>query len=167
MKITEEVVGNAGVKYVFEYEDADSFDNLPSGQVRQAYAVCFVGEKMIVVHKTTKVVTSSWSLIGGTIESGETFEEALAREIHEEGNLKMLSAKPIGFQKATDSRDGSAVYQLRYVCTAEPFGPFEKDPAGGIDKVEFIDPKDYKNYFDWGKIGERIMERACELRKGL
>lgn len=29
--------------------------------------------------------------------------------------------------------------------------------------VNFIDPKDYKKYFDWGKIGDRIMERAMEI----
>ena len=163
MKITEEYIGNAGVKTVFEYEDADSFEHLIGQRVTQVYAACFVGEKIIVVHK---VINDSWSLIGGTIDAGETFEEALAREIHEEGNLKMLSAKSVGFQKATNTETGVTDIQLRYVCTAEPYGPFEKDPDGGIDRVEFIDPKDYKQYFDWGKIGERIMQRAVEIQRG-
>ncbi len=160
MKITEEYIGNAGVKTIFEYEDLDSFEHLRSEKVKQVYAVCFVGDKMIVVHK---VINDSWSLIGGTIDAGETFEEALTREIKEEGNLKLLSMTPIGLQKATNTETGIIDYQLRYFCTAEPYGPFEKDPDGGIDRVEFIDPKDYKKYFDWGEIGERIIERALEI----
>ena len=32
-------------------------------------------------------------------------------------------------------------YQLRYFAQAEPFGPFKKDPAGTVDKIALIDPK--------------------------
>ncbi len=27
-----------------------------------------------------------------------------------------------------------------------------------------IDPKEYKKYFDWGEIGDRIINRAVELK---
>lgn len=42
----------------------------------------------------------------------------------------------------------------------EPIGKLQKDPAGSVTEIKLIDPKDYKKYFDWGKIGDRIMERA-------
>jgi len=32
-----------------------------------------------------------------------------------------------------------------------------------VTEIKLIDPKDYKQYFDWGEIGERIIERALEL----
>jgi hypothetical protein len=30
-------------------------------------------------------------------------------------------------------------------------------------EIKLIDPKDFKQYFDWEKIGERLMERALEM----
>ena len=30
-------------------------------------------------------------------------------------------------------------------------------------EIKLIDPADYKQYFDWGEVGERIMERALNL----
>jgi 8-oxo-dGTP pyrophosphatase MutT (NUDIX family) len=107
----------------------------------------------------------SWGLIGGTVEDGETFEETLKREIQEEANMELLSCLPVGYQKVIDTRDGKEIYQLRYVCTARSHGPFISDPAGAITEIKFIDPKNYKDYFDWGKIGERIIFRALELKK--
>lgn len=56
----------------------------------------------------------------------------------------------------------SYIYQLRVVARVRPFGEFIKDPAGSITEVKIIDPTTYKKYFDWGKIEDRIMERAYE-----
>jgi len=56
------------------------------------------------------------------------------------------------------------VSQTRSVCIVEPFGPFTNDPDGDITKIELIDPANYKKYFDWGEIGDHIMQRALELK---
>lgn len=164
MNIIEDNIGNSGVKYIFEYSDVDSFDHLDYSLCRQVYSVCFSGEKVVIVHNGHK---KSWGLVGGTIEKGETFEETLVREIQEESNMKVLKYFPVGCQKVTDTRDGSFIYQLRYVCTAEPHGPFVSDPAGSVTEIKLIDLKEYKHYFDWGKIGDRIIERALELKEKL
>lgn len=161
MKITEEYLGNSGVKYIFEYEDADSFDHLPISECRQCYALCFCEDKMVIGFGGHK---NMWGLIGGTIEAGETLEQTLKREIQEESNMEVLKFIPIGYQKVMDTRDNSFFYQLRYVCTAKPYGPFISDPAEHITEIKLIDPKDYKQYFDWGEIGERIIKRAIELK---
>ena len=36
-----------------------------------------------------------------------------------------------------------------------------------ITEIKLIDPKDIKQYFDWGVIGDRIIERAVELKSKL
>lgn len=164
MNLTEKYIGFADVKYIFEYVDTDSFDSLPMEKCKQCYAVCLYEGKMVIVYKEKK---QTWGLIGGTIEKGETFEQTLKREIKEESNMEVLKFLPIGYQKVIDTRDNSFIYQLRFVCTARPFGPFVSDPDISITKIELIDPKDYKQYFYWGKIGERIISRALKLMSKL
>ena len=77
--------------------------------------------------------------------------------------MEVLSYIPIGYQKATNTVDGTYVYQLRYACIVQPFGSFVSDPDGGITEIKLIDPKDYTKYFNWGNIGERLVRRAIEL----
>ena len=164
MGITEKYHGHSGVDYIFEYDDADSFDHLEKEKCRQVYGVCFCGNQMVIGHGGIK---NAWGLIGGTIEAGETFEQTLKRENQEESNMEVLNQIPIGYQKMTDTRDGSFVYQLRYACLVRPYGPFIADPADSIIEIKLIDPINYKQYFDWGQIGERIIARALELKGDL
>ncbi|MDE2188720.1 MAG: NUDIX domain-containing protein [Patescibacteria group bacterium] len=161
MKIIEPYQSrDSKIKYIFEYQDANNFDDLEYEKCRQVYGVCFYNDKLVIGFGGHK---NSWGLIGGTIEAGETFEQTLRREIQEESNMKIISFKAIGYQKVINEIDDTFIYQLRYACVVEPFGPFESDPAGSVIEIKLIDPKEYKKYFDWGKIGERIISRAIEL----
>lgn len=164
MKIESKELIYEGVKYFVEYSDSDSFDDLDKSKCTQTYGVCFCDDKIVVAHNGHK---GTWGLVGGTIEKGETFEQTLKREIQEESNTEVLYFKPIGYQKVTDTRDNSEIYQLRFLCIVRPYGPFVGDPAGAVTDIKLIDPKDYKQYFDWGEIGERIIERALELKEKL
>lgn len=60
--------------------------------------------------------TPGWHLPGGGVEPGETFEEALAKELLEEGNVR-VTGKPVLhalFQnRNASSRDHVAVYVVR------------------------------------------------------
>lgn len=142
-----------------EYFDADDFNSLPIEQCSQVYGVCFLGDRIIIVRDGP---TNQWSLPGGTIEKGETIERALARELLEETNTKLLRWIPIGAQKVIFP-DGNFSYQLRVVAVVEKIGEFISDPGGGIQENKYISPHDVKKYFDWGKIGERIIERGIIL----
>ena len=163
MEITENYIGYSGAEYEIEYTDCDDFSILPYEKCTQCYGVCFTGNSSIIIAFGGK--KCSWGLVGGTIEANETFEETLRREVQEESNMDILLFKPIGYQKVTDRRDNSYVYQLRYMCNVTPYGPFINDPAGTITKIKEIPVLHYRQYFDWGQIGERIISRALELRK--
>lgn len=161
MKIVEPYKTDNNI--IFEYEDTDSFDDLEYKKCFQTYAVCFYKGLLVIAKGNYGDTQKGWGIIGGRIEAGETLEQTLRREVQEESNMKILSFKPIGYQKAVNTKDGSFNYQLRYVCTVEPIGPFVSDPGKAIDEIKLIKPRDYKKYFDWGRIGDRIMDRAFEI----
>lgn len=150
----------AGKTAYVTYRDADSFDNLKSKNVTQVYAICFWKNEIVLVHNKN---SDSLSLPGGGSEKDETFEDCLKREIKEETNMKVLSFAPIGYQEVTDN-ESPAVYQLRYTCAVEPYGDFVSDPDGDVDGIKTIDPKGFKEHIKWGEVGDRIFERALELK---
>jgi 8-oxo-dGTP pyrophosphatase MutT (NUDIX family) len=158
-----EIMLYLGKKYPLTYKDSDDFSNLPLKDCAQVYGVCFCGGKIVLGFSRTM---QKWSLIGGTIEPGEELLQALAREIKEESNMELIKCWPIGHQISVGKYDK---YQLRYACMVQPYGPFVADPdAGeghGVDRITLIDPKDFTKHIKWGKIGNRLLERALELTK--
>lgn len=158
MQIKSQFTNTDGTIANVTYEDTDSFEHLLSKKVTQVYGVCFFNDALLIVQNK-----NSWSLAGGGVETGETYEECLRREVKEESNMKVISFAPIGFQKV--QLNDKTVYQLRYICIIEPYSDFVSDPDGDVMEIKLIDPKDYRQYFDWGEVGERIMNRALELQR--
>ena len=39
--------------------------------------------------------------------------------------------------------------------------------CGDVTEIKLIDPKDYKKYFDWSSVGDRLMEQALLLKSGM
>ena len=142
-----------------EYNDTDDFSQLPRDLCTQVYGVAFFDGKIIIVHDSKRDL---WTLVGGTIELGENYEETLRREIQEESNMEVTAWQPLGYQKITYEDNSETIIQLRAVCKARPLGEFVSDPAGGIDIMKLIHPEDYRKYFDWGEIGEWIIKTAQE-----
>jgi 8-oxo-dGTP pyrophosphatase MutT (NUDIX family) len=161
-KLRENYTGHSGVPYVFEYVTTDTIAHLEPNKITQCYAVCFYGKQVVIVYNGHK---QQWGMIGGTPEPNEPPSETLRREIREEANMRLLDHQLLGYQKVTDTRDGSYVYQLRYFCTAEPYGTFESDPDGTVTKIAIINPAKYKDYFDWGAIGDTIIRQAIDCYK--
>lgn len=162
MKITNSwIEKSCGLKATAEYNDTDDFSCLPYEGCTQVLCFAFYKNKMLLVHDGNN---KSWGPPGGGIEKPETFDDCAKRELQEEANVEMLNFKPIGYQKAWLS-NGPKEHQLRVFCEVKPLGKFIEDPDGDVTEIKYIDPKDYKKYFDWGEVGERIMERVIELKK--
>lgn len=147
--------------YSLEYEDMDDFSSLPLDRCSQVLGVCFVGNEIIIVHSQG---AKEWGLPGGTTEKGESIDQTFKREIIiEETNYRVIKWRPIGAQKVT-APDGKFSYQLRVCALVEKIGEFVSDPGGLVCENKLINPFDYKKYFDWKEIGERIINRAVEIK---
>lgn len=141
------------------YRDIDSVEQLEGRKVSGVHAWCFCQDKLVVVYSEKR---DSWTPPGGGVEPGEYVVDAMIREVKEEANMKVLKWAFVGYQDIFEQKGNST--QARFVCIVEPYGDFTEDPdEGDVTEMKLIDPKDYKEYFDWGEIGDHIMKRALEL----
>jgi ADP-ribose pyrophosphatase YjhB (NUDIX family) len=159
MEIKSTLTNHAGEILDVVYRDVRGEDEFSDKIVRGVHAYAFYGDKLVVVYAANK---GYWTPPGGGVEVGESARDAVRREVKEETNMRVLKQRFIGYQDVSES--GGTVTQTRSVCLVEPDGPFVEDPDGDITEIKLIDPKEYKNYFDWGVIGDHIMERALEIK---
>jgi 8-oxo-dGTP diphosphatase len=142
-----------------QYRDADSVSELDGRKVSGVHAYCFYRDQLVIVFAKKK---GFWTPPGGGVEAGETPEEAVIREVREETNMDVLRQSILGYQDI--SKNDEVVTQVRFVCIVEPLGEFLADPDEDITEIKFINPSEYKQYFDWGEVGDHLMERALKLR---
>lgn len=146
------------------YRDIESTEELGKRTVHGVHAYCFVDDELVIVYSDMK---GYWTPPGGGVELGETVEEAVVREVLEETNMRVLKQNVIGYQEISEPH--RLTTQVRSVCIVEPIGPFiadaDPDDGGeGITEIKLINPKDIKQYFDWGEVGDHILARALGLK---
>lgn len=159
MEINSTLINQAGETIDIVYKDINNELDLGDKKIQGVHAYCFCGDKLVLVYTEKK---GFWTPPGGRVEKGETVLDAVRREVKEETNMNVLHQRIIGCQDITEPQ--GVVSQTRSICIVEAFGPFLGDPNGDITKIELIDPKDYKKYFDWKEIGDHIMKRVVELK---
>ncbi|MCI0619571.1 NUDIX hydrolase [Candidatus Wolfebacteria bacterium] len=158
MYIRSHLTNDRGEKLEVRYYDADSRADIKHKHISGVHACCFYKGRLVIVYAESK---GRWSLPGGGVEVGESVEEAVVREVREETNMNVLRQTLIGYQEIV-TPDG-VVVQTRSACIVEPYGDFVADPDGEITKTLLIEPSEYRQYFDWGEVGERVMARALEF----
>jgi len=143
-----------GEKVEAFYEDIDNFSKLPQEKIKSICAFCYHDGRFVMVNNEGR-----WEPVAGHVEEGETDEEALIREIKEESNMKVLKSFPIGYLYT----QGQDIYQTRYFCLVEPFGPFLADPDGGVTEIQMIDSDKFLDFIKWGESAVKIKEQCLDI----
>lgn len=163
MKIEATIIGRtSGRPFRAIYTEIKNEKGLKSLPIKGTRAYCFYNDKLVIVHESK----GHWNLPGGGIEPNENVVKGIHREVKEETNMKILKMKFIGIQEIYES--GKDVqYYVRVACLVEPEGDFKIDPGGEVTEIAFIDPSECVSRTDahWGKIAERTLERALELKE--
>jgi len=162
MEIKSTLTNSFGQVLDVIYREDDPLKNLEGKVLQGVHAYCFYKDQLVIVYAESK---GYWTPPGGGIDAGENYEEATIREVFEETNMRVMSQRLIGFQDIYEP--DRVVRQTRSVCIVERYGEFVADPDGEITEIKLINPEDYKQYFDWGEIGDRIMDKALEIKERL
>lgn len=161
MEIVSSIKDRSGKEFKLVYRESDPLADLEGKVIQSVQAFCFYGVKLVLVYTEAK---GRWTVPGGRVESGEDHKDATVREVQEETNMKVLHRETIGYQDIYEPK--GVIRQVRSFCLVEPIGDFKYDSGGGdITAIKLIDPERYKDYFDWGEVGDRLMERSLRMLK--
>ena len=95
MEIKSTLTNRAGQVIKIIYKESNPLNDLEGKILQGVHAYCFCNGKLVVVYADSK---GYWTPPGGGIEAGESVAEAVAREVKEETNMKVLRQELIGYQ---------------------------------------------------------------------
>jgi 8-oxo-dGTP diphosphatase len=102
-------------------------------------ALIFQGGRILLAQRGKAPLMGQWSLPGGLVETGESLENAVRREVLEETGLEV---KPLGvveiFERIMRNADGAAEYHyvlLDYICRVTGGTLCAGDDACGVQWV--------------------------------
>ena len=82
-------------------------------------AVVILDERVVLIRRGKEPLRGRWVVPGGTVELGETLEEALIREIREETGLDVAPREVLTVFDRIERRDGRVQYHyviVDYLC---------------------------------------------------
>lgn len=102
--------------------------------------------RVLLIRRGKEPLRGRWTLPGGTVELGETLEEALIREVEEETGLKVRPRETVLVFDRILRTDGSVSYHyviIDYLCDYESGSPRAGSDA---EAVAFAAPDELEAY---------------------
>ncbi len=145
----------------YTFIPASSYEGL--SPITQVYGVCIDSEGRVLMQKHPE---RPWNIPGGKPEAGETYEQALAREVYEETNVHIERPAMIGYQEVYV--DGVVKnYQLRYIAFVTAIDERQPDPDEGVMRERlFVPLAEAMNYIPYPQYAELFKAASRALEKG-
>jgi len=98
-------------------------------------AVVFKNERVLMVRRGQPPSEDLWAIPGGSVELGETLQEAAEREILEETGIHIRAGEPVFTFDAID-RDRAGKIRFHYVIVDLAADYIRGDPKAGDDAAD-------------------------------
>lgn len=132
----------------------------------RVYALAFTPDQKMLMVTDAKWDPACW-VPGGGVEPGETAEQALARELIEEANARVINSRRIGIQQA-ENLDGRRDYHAFYWCRI--FLEEGLWPEHQITFRRLVPPEEFLNRLFWGHTDPKapmLLEHALRFENGI
>ena len=151
-----------GAIFELQLYESDSFENLEP--ITQVQAVPFIDDHHIVLYKH---IDGYYGLPGGSIEEGESLNEALKREVWEESSCEIIESEFIGYMKnrVANLPDAPYSYQLRYWAKVNLSEEPIQDPCEKAIGREVVTLDEAVEKLNWGENGRILIELATRKYK--
>jgi mutator protein MutT len=121
---------------------------------------------VVLIRRGKEPLKGRWSVPGGTVELGETLEEAVVRELREETGLEVRPVCLLAVFERIDRRDDAVLYHYviaDYLCELVSGAPRAGSDA---EAVSLVRPEDLSGYDLTAKALEVVLDgfRRKELR---
>jgi mutator protein MutT len=119
----------------------------PARPILGVGALIFRDDRILLVERGKEPLKGYWSLPGGVVETGETLEQAIRREVCEETNLEIEVIRTIEiFERIIRDQEGRPEYHyvlIDYLCRSNCG---EAHPADDAAQVQWVRREDLPRY---------------------
>ena len=121
-------------------------------------AVLIEDGRVLLIRRGKEPLRGRWSLPGGTVETGETLEQALVREMREETSLEVRVGPLLTTFDRIERRDGKVLYHhviVDFLCERVSG---EAQAASDAEAVAWAAPQELSRYDLTAKALEVVRE---------